>query len=79
MGVLGFTMGVLDITQFIINNNEGKLLLSKKQTAAELNVSEATVDRLRHEGDLKSTKLGGQIFVRADELAQYIIDKTEVA
>lgn len=49
-----------------------KMLLTKRETAKELSVSEATVDRLRTAGELKSKKVLGQIMFTLDELSRYL-------
>jgi hypothetical protein len=49
-----------------------KLLLSKKETASELNISQATLDRLRKSGEIKSKKVGGSIFFTLDEIALFL-------
>ena len=49
-----------------------KLLLNKKETAKELNISQATLDRLRKSGDIKSKKVGGGIFFTINEIASFV-------
>lgn len=49
-----------------------KLLLNKNETAKELRVSVATIDRLRKSGKLKSKKIGGSIFFTLQEIATFI-------
>ena len=49
-----------------------KMLLSKRETAKELSISEATVDRLRAAGELQSKKVLGQIMFSLDELARFL-------
>ena len=49
-----------------------KLLLSKKETANELNISQATLDRLRKSGEIKSKKVGGGIFFTLSEIALFL-------
>jgi len=49
-----------------------KSLLSKKETARELNISQATLDRLRKSGDIKSKKIGGGIFFTIQEIASFV-------
>lgn len=49
-----------------------KSLLSKKETAEELNISQATLDRLRKTGEIKSKKVGGGIFFTLKEIAIFI-------
>ena len=49
-----------------------KSLLSKKETAIELNISQATLDRLRKSGDIKSKKVGGGIFFTINEIALFL-------
>jgi len=59
----------------ILNNLQQryqKLLLSKKETASELNISQATLDRLRKSGEIKSKKVGGGIFFTLSEIASFL-------
>jgi len=49
-----------------------KSLLTKKETARELNISEATLDRLRKTGEIRSKKVGGGIFFTIHELASFL-------
>ena len=49
-----------------------RMLLSKAETANELNVSEATIDRLRKNGELNSKKVLGQVMFSIDEIALYL-------
>lgn len=49
-----------------------KSLLSKKEAAEELNISTATLDRLRKQGLLKSKKVGGGIFFTLNEIALFL-------
>ena len=56
----------------LLRDNYNKMLLSKAETANELNVSEATIDRLRNSGKLNSKKVLGQIMFSIDEIARYL-------
>jgi len=49
-----------------------KLLLSKKETAKELNISEATLDRLRKSGQIKSKKVLAGVFFTVKEIASFL-------
>ena len=49
-----------------------KSLLSKKEAAEELNISIATLDRLRKQGLIRSKKVGGGIYFTLNELATFI-------
>jgi excisionase family DNA binding protein len=55
-----------------LQNKYNKMLLSKAETAQELNVSQATIDRLRKQGAIKSKKVGGQIFFTLATVAEYV-------
>ena len=50
----------------------GQFVLNKEETAKELRVSVATVDRMRKEGQLKSKMVRGQVFFGIDEIARYL-------
>ena len=56
----------------MLRDNYNKMLLTKKETANELNVSEATIDRLRQNGQLNSKKVLGQIMFSIDEVARFL-------
>lgn len=49
-----------------------KSLLKKKEAAEELNISMATLDRLRKQGLIKSKRIGGGIYFTLNELATFI-------
>ncbi len=49
-----------------------KMLLTKKETAKELNISEATIDRLRQTGKISSKKVLGSVMFSLDEIARFI-------
>ena len=49
-----------------------KMLLTKSETAKELSISQATVDRLRASGELNSKKVLGQIMFSLDEIARFL-------
>jgi len=49
-----------------------KSLLNKKETAGELNISQATLDRLRKSGQIKSKKVGGGVFFTINEIALFL-------
>lgn len=56
----------------ILLETDKKMLYKKKETAEKLSVSEATIDRLRRSGELKSKKVLGQIMFTLDEVAQFL-------
>jgi len=64
-------MSQLDF-QSMLRENYQKMLLTKKETANELNVSEATIDRLRQNGKINSKKVLGQIMFSIDEVARFL-------
>lgn len=49
-----------------------KSLLSKKEAARELNISIATLDRLRNQGLIKSRRVMGGVFFTINEIASFI-------
>lgn len=51
-----------------------KMLLTKKETANELNISQATLDRLRQNGQIKSKKVLGLIMFSLDEIARFVYE-----
>lgn len=58
----------------LLRDNYKKMLLTKKETANELSVSEMTVDRLRKNGLLSSKKVLGQVMFSLDEIARFLYD-----
>ena len=51
----------------------GSALLSKHETAKELSISRATLDRMRHDGLIKSQKIGQQIRFNVKEIARVVM------
>ena len=49
-----------------------KSLLKKKEAAEELNISQATLDRLRKSGEIRSKKVGGRVFFTINEIALFL-------
>lgn len=49
-----------------------KSLLNKQETSKELNISQATLDRLRKTGAIKSKKVGGGIFFTINEITLFL-------
>jgi len=58
----------------MLRENYNKMLLTKKETAKEVGVSEATIDRLRKDGLITSKKVMGQIFFDIGEIARFLSD-----
>ena len=59
---------------FLLRDSYKKMLLTKKEAATELNVSEATIDRLRQNGQLNSKKVLGQVMFSLDEVARFLYE-----
>lgn len=66
-------MSKLDLIT-MLRENYKRMLLTKKETANELHVSEATIDRLRQSGQLNSKKVLGQIMFSLDEIARFLYE-----
>jgi len=66
-------MSQLDLLS-MLRDNHSKMLLTKKETANELNISGASVDRLRQKGLLKSKKVLGQVMFSLDEIARFLYE-----
>ena len=49
-----------------------KSLLNKKEAAKELNISQATLDRLRKSGQIKSKRLLGGVYFSLPELSFFL-------
>jgi hypothetical protein len=58
----------------MLRKNYNKMLLTKKEIASEVNVSEATIDRLRQKGQLSSKKVLGQVMFSIDEIARFLYE-----
>ena len=56
----------------MLRTNYKRSLLSKRETANELNISSATIDRLRKSGAISSRKVGGGIYFTLDEIANFV-------
>ena len=61
-------MSIIDNLQ----QNFNKSLLTKKETAKELNISQATLDRLRKANVISSKKVGGGIYFTLKEIAFFL-------
>lgn len=68
------TSTILQETAHRLSMKWDKSLLTKRETAKELSVSPATVDRLRKDGLISSKKVLGQIMFSVDEIARFIAD-----
>ena len=51
----------------------GTALASKAQTAKELSISRATLDRMREEGKIKSQMIGQQVRFNVKEIARVVM------
>jgi len=49
-----------------------KSLLSKKEAAQELGISQSSLDRLRKSGEINSKKIGGLICFSISEITSFI-------
>ena len=58
----------------LLRENHKKMLLTKRETAKELSISEATLDRIRSNGDIETKKVLGQIMFGIDEVARFLAD-----
>ena len=64
-------MKICEISMKLIYDKYGKLYLTKKEIAKEFSVTPATIDRMRKTGDVKGTKVMGQIMFHVSELVNY--------
>ena len=55
----------------LLHNKHGKLYLNKEETAKELGLGIATIDRMRQTGELKSSKIKGSIKFSLSEIAKF--------
>ena len=58
----------------LLYSKHNKLYLDKEETAVELDVARATIDRMRINGELKSSKIKGSIKFALTEIAKFIRD-----
>lgn len=58
----------------ILRANYKRMLLTKKETANELNISSATIDRLRKNGEINSRKIGGGVYFSIEEIARFVYE-----
>ena len=56
----------------LLQSKYGRMLLSKSETANEIGISEATLDRLRKQNAIRSKKVGGKVFFTIANVADYI-------
>lgn len=56
----------------LLRSTHNSLVLNKAKTAKELQVSQATIDRMRKNGDIDSLLIGGSVMFRIDEIARVI-------
>lgn len=59
-------------TKEILQTKYNKSLLTKKETAQELNISQASLDRLRKMGSISSKRVGGMILFTINEISNFI-------
>ena len=59
---------ISDLTQ-----RYGTALLTKRQAAAELQISPTQIDRLRKSGTLKSIMVGGMVRVSVNAIADFMV------
>jgi excisionase family DNA binding protein len=65
-------MSIQEYTKEIVARY-GSMFLSKKQAAAELQISECQLDRLRKSGEVKFTRVGSQIRIPASAIADFMV------
>jgi len=56
----------------LLRANHKKMLLTKRETAKELSISEASLDRLRKNGEIDGKKVLGQIMFSIDEISRFL-------
>ena len=49
-----------------------RFILNKKETAKELGISTANLDRMRKDGQLKSKAVRGQVFFTLEEVSRFL-------
>lgn len=67
----GFTMNEL-IRSEIKEKLNGNVIATKAQAARVLQISEATIDRMRKANKIHSIKVGNQVMFKIDELVRYL-------
>ena len=56
----------------MLYKKHGRLYLSKEETANELGLARATIDRMRQTGEIKGSKIRGSIKFALTEIAKFI-------
>jgi predicted transcriptional regulator len=56
----------------ILREKYDKMILSKEETAHELGVSQATIDRLRYAGKISAKKVLGKVMFKIDTVADFL-------
>ena len=56
----------------LLYSKHGKMYLNKEDTAKELDVTPATLDRMRNDGEIKSSTIRGSIKFSLTEIAKFI-------
>lgn len=51
-----------------------KMLLNKKETCREINISTGSLDELRRQGEIKSRKVLGQVMFDIGEVARFMAE-----
>ena len=60
------------LTQEIKEKIGGNIIATKNQASRVLQVSEATLDRMRKAGQIHSIRVGNQVMFRVDEIARFL-------
>ena len=66
-------MSKIEYVEILITNYK-RMLLTKKETANELNISSATIDKKRKNGELNSRKIGGGVYFTIEEIARFVYE-----
>jgi len=64
-------MSQTQIREFLYSTYHS-LVLNKIQIAKELCVSQATIDRMRKNGEIESIRIGGSVMFSIDEVARLV-------
>ncbi len=58
----------------MFRENYKRILLNKKQTARELNISQGSLDKLRRDGAIESKRVLGQVMFDIGEVARFLAE-----
>jgi len=65
--------------ELLAQSNDDRMLISQRETARLLGVTDRTVFSLRKSGELPFIKLGSRVLFSRDDLAAFVAKKRQIA